>query len=66
MICTDCGQEFDLYLDSSEFDSLNGDPTFFYSDLPYKMCYQCAMRYLDSLFQNVEEDDSEENYDYLY
>lgn len=66
MICPDCGQEFDLYLDSSEFDSLNGDPTFSYSSLPYQMCFQCARRYHESLFGGDPDEDSDESYDYLY
>lgn len=61
MICPDCGNEFDPYLDASEFDSLCGDPTFSYSDLPHKMCFSCARIYHDAMFENAEDYDEYES-----
>ena len=63
MICPDCGQEFDPIMDQMDFDRASYDPTVSYASLPYKMCCECAMRYLDALFPSLDEMDE---YDEIY
>lgn len=58
MICPDCGQSFNVAETKSDFNLfLFGKYYEYYDDLPYKMCYRCADRYLESMYISADDDD---------